>query len=90
VPAAVGLAGVLGAAATRVAGDDTTDRAQLHPRIVDAMGGAVYSPVVLGVRDQARQAALGRWGRKPDSGTLVRQGRLVSPDAAGTHPLTRR
>jgi hypothetical protein len=33
VPAAVGLAGVLGTAATRAAGDDTTDRAQLHPRI---------------------------------------------------------
>jgi hypothetical protein len=31
VPAAVGLPGVLGAAAARAAGDDTTDRAQLHP-----------------------------------------------------------
>jgi hypothetical protein len=30
VPAAVRLAGVIGAAATRAAGDDTTDRAQLH------------------------------------------------------------
>jgi hypothetical protein len=30
VAAAVGLAGVLGAATTRAAGDDTTDRAQLH------------------------------------------------------------
>ena len=30
VAAAVGLASVLGAAATRAAGDDTTDRAQLH------------------------------------------------------------
>ncbi len=28
--AAVGLVGVLGAATTRAAGDDTTDRAQLH------------------------------------------------------------
>jgi len=35
VPAAVGLPGVVGAAATRAAGDDTTDRAELHPRIVD-------------------------------------------------------
>ncbi len=30
VPAAVGLPGVLEAAATRAAGDDTTDRAELH------------------------------------------------------------
>ena len=50
VPASVGLPGVLRAATTRAAGDDTTDRAQLHPRIVDGPGGAVYSPVVLGRR----------------------------------------
>ena len=31
VPAAVGLSGVLEAATARAAGDDTTDRAQLHP-----------------------------------------------------------
>jgi hypothetical protein len=31
VPAAVGLAGMLGTAAPSAAGDDTTDRAQLHP-----------------------------------------------------------
>ena len=30
VPAAVGLPGVVSAAATRAAGDDATDRAQLH------------------------------------------------------------
>jgi hypothetical protein len=30
VPAAVGLPSVVGAAAARAAGDDTTDRAQLH------------------------------------------------------------
>ena len=47
VPAAVGLPGVLGAATTRAAGDDTTDRAQLHPRIVGGLAGAVYPPVVL-------------------------------------------
>lgn len=47
VPAAVGLPGVLGTAAARPAGDDTTDRAQLHPRIVDGLGGAVYSLRVL-------------------------------------------
>ena len=35
VPAAVGLPGVLGTATARAAGDDTADRAQLHPRIVE-------------------------------------------------------
>ena len=54
VSAAIGLPGVLGAATTRTAGDDTTDRAQLHPRIVGGDAGAVYSPAVLGVRGQAR------------------------------------
>jgi hypothetical protein len=34
----------------RAAGDDTTDRAQLHPQIVCAVAGAVYSLAVLGVR----------------------------------------
>ncbi len=38
VPAAVGRPGVRRAPTARAAGDDTTDRAQLHPRIVD--GGA--------------------------------------------------
>ena len=47
VPAVVGLAGVLGTAATRAAGDDTADRAQLHPQIVDGVGRRVYSLVVL-------------------------------------------
>ena len=47
VPAAVGLPGMLGAATTRAAGDDTADRAQLHPGIVDGLAGAVYSPAVL-------------------------------------------
>jgi len=50
VPAAVGLARVLGAATARAAGDDTADRAQLHPRIVDGQRGAVYSPLVLRLR----------------------------------------
>jgi hypothetical protein len=50
VPAAVGLAGVLGAATTSAARDDTADRAQLHPRIVGGLAGEVYSPVVLGLR----------------------------------------
>ncbi len=55
VPAAIGLPGVLGAATTRAAGDDTTDRAQLHPRIVDGVAAAVYSPAVLRLRDQPRE-----------------------------------
>ncbi len=44
---------VLSAATARAAGDDTTDRADLHPRIVDGVGGPVYSPAVLHLRDQA-------------------------------------
>jgi hypothetical protein len=52
VPAPVGLPSVLEAAATRAAGDDTTDRAQLHPRIVDGVAGAVYTLAVLRLRGQ--------------------------------------
>jgi hypothetical protein len=36
-----------------VAGDDTGDRAQLHPRIVATEAGWVYSPGVLHLRDEA-------------------------------------
>jgi len=42
---------MLAAASSRSARDDTADRAQLHPRIVDGPGGAVYSPTVLRLRD---------------------------------------
>ena len=52
MPAPVGLPRVLGAAAASAAGDDTTDRAQLHPRIVGGLAGAVYSPAVLRLREQ--------------------------------------
>jgi hypothetical protein len=55
VPAAVGLPCVIGAAAARAAaraaGDDTTDGAELHPRIVDGLAGVVYSLAVLRLRD---------------------------------------
>ena len=51
VPAPVGLAGVVSAAATRAAGDDTTDRAQLHPWMVYGVDDEVYSPAVLRLRD---------------------------------------
>jgi hypothetical protein len=47
VPAAVGLAGVRGAAASSAAGDDTTDRAELHPRIVGGVAGGVHTLAVL-------------------------------------------
>jgi len=49
VPAAVGLASVLGAAATNAAGDDTTDRAQLHGSGRSGAGGvgARLTPVTL-------------------------------------------
>jgi hypothetical protein len=47
------------AAATRVAGDHTADRAQLHPQIVGGDSGAVYSPAVLGLRVHASAARSG-------------------------------
>jgi len=80
VPAAVGLPGVLGAATASAAGDDTTDRAQLHPQIVDGLAGAVYSPAVLRLRDhgvdrfrnRARETRAGNAGQA--------RSRVVSPD----------
>ncbi len=65
VAAAVGLAGVLGAAATGAASDYTTDRAQLHPRIVGRRAGAVYSPRVLGLEGQRPPARLAPRDRRP-------------------------
>ena len=59
VATSVGLPRVLGAATTRAAGDDTADRAQLHPRIVDGVVAAVYSPAVLRLRGQADRSATG-------------------------------
>ena len=53
VAAAVRLSGVLDAATTRAAGDDTADRAELHPRSVGSTGVVVYSPAVLRLRGQA-------------------------------------
>jgi hypothetical protein len=44
---------MLAAASSRSAGDDTTHRAQLHLPIVGGLGGAVYSPAVLRLQDQA-------------------------------------
>ena len=81
VAAAVGLAGVLGAATTRAARDDTTDRAQLHPRIVVGAAGAVYSLGVLRLRDQPSERT-GRPGAvrlSPDprpASTVTGDGRL--------------
>lgn len=51
VPAPVGQAAVLGAATTSAAGDDTAERAQLHPRIVGGLADVVYTPAVLGLRN---------------------------------------
>jgi hypothetical protein len=53
VPAAVRLAGVLGAATTSAARGDTADRAQLHARIVGRVGGLVDTLRVLRPRDEA-------------------------------------
>jgi len=49
VARSVGLARMLGAATTSAAGDDTADRAQLHPQIVCGVAGTVYSLRVLGL-----------------------------------------
>jgi hypothetical protein len=69
VPTAAGLPRMVGAAATRAAGDDTTDRAQLHARIVDGRGGAVYSLVVLRLRDDGiRLVSEWRAARAPGRG----------------------
>jgi len=46
-----------GAATTSVAGEGTTDRLQLHQRSVPAGAPAVYSPVVLGPREETPVAA---------------------------------
>ena len=59
VPARAGPPRVRRAAATRAAGDDTADRAQLHPDIVRGAVASVYSPAVLGLRDY-RGADVGR------------------------------
>ncbi len=47
---------MLAAASSRSARDDTADRAELHPQIVDGLAGAVYSPAVLRLRDQPLKA----------------------------------
>ena len=68
VPAAVGLPGVVSAATTRAAGDDTTDRAQLHPPIVGGAAGAVYSPAVLRLRGRP---GMGTASADPDHSPLT-------------------
>ncbi len=85
VPAAVGLPRVLEAATARAAGDDTTDRAQLHPRIVDGVAGAVYSPAVLRLRDQHRHQV------RHDHGPLHPAGSAGgAPRRATPRPILRR
>jgi hypothetical protein len=91
VPAAVGLAGVLGATTTRAAGDDATDRAQLHTRIVGRRSGAVYSPAVLRPRDHVspnphRTSGMDRWSIPAGSS---RRASRVRPAARGRRVGTR-
>ena len=78
VPGAVGLPGVLGAATTRAAGDDTADRAQLHPPIVVGLGDAVYSLVVLGVQGHHYLASI---NVEHDSRLCLRRVGVLSRDA---------
>jgi len=91
VPAAIGLASVLGAAATNAAGDDTADRAQRHARIVGGRAGAVYSPGVLDPRSHDRPQITSRcgWGATPARRVsrrvvLTRLGRLARSSAPST------
>ena len=53
-------AGMLAAASSRSARDDTADRAELHPRIVGGLAGAVYSLAVLRLRDSRARASASR------------------------------
>jgi hypothetical protein len=72
VPAAVGLPSMVSAAATRAAGDDTTDRAELHPRIVGGEDAGVYPLGVLGLRASRHDRGCLRASPSP---TVVRRGR---------------
>jgi hypothetical protein len=51
---------MLAAASSRSARDDATDRAELHPRIVGGLAGAVYSLAVLRLRDSRARASASR------------------------------
>ena len=46
-------------ATARAAGDETADRAQLHPRIVRGQAGVVYTLPVLRLRDHRDCAGYG-------------------------------
>jgi hypothetical protein len=85
VPATVGLTGVVSTAATRAAGNDTTDRAQLHPRIVDGRCGAVYSPAVLHLRARlCSPISPGRAPRTASTASPRRQSRRSRRRGAGS------
>jgi hypothetical protein len=78
VPAPVGLPGVVGAAATRVAGDDATDRAGLHGLIVGGLAGAVYPLAVVGAGDQPT-------GARPEGAEAVHlRDAVLAPTMNGT------
>src|SRR3970040_2293369 len=81
VAATVRLPGVLEAAATRAAGDDTADHTELHHWMVHGVDDEVYSPAVLRLRDQPAEGT-GRPGAvclSPDAG------RAPTVTASGRH-----
>ena len=80
VPAAVGLPGVPGAAATRAAGDDTTYRAELHPESSEEwLARSIRSRCFAwGVNPQSAPGAGG-----PFDSRQIRDQRLGSPPAGG-------
>jgi hypothetical protein len=88
VAAAVGLPGVLGAAATRAAGYYTADRAQLHPEIVGRAGSAVDTLAVLRLQASMR-ARQGGTARCHDGPVLGRRSKTVNHECAA-HARSRR
>jgi len=91
VRAAVGLPVVRSTAATSAAGDHTTDRAQLHTRIVGGLACGVYSPAVLRPRDHVspnphRTRDMGGWLISAGSS---RRASRVRPAARGRRVDTR-
>ena len=83
---------MLGAAATRAAGDDTADRAELHAWMVYGVDDEVYSPAVLRLRDQAVVGSRAeRLRGRASVGHASRRGQALSPrprkDPVSAHVL---
>ena len=89
VPARAGAPRVRGAAAPSAAGDDTTDRAQLHPRIVGRVAGAVYSLRVLRLQARSFPATRAPSGGRRAPVHSVRADPRIAPSEQAPSELTR-